>query len=213
MKTEELISVLAGDTRPIARGALARRLLIAAGIGSIATLACVVVLYGLRHDLTSAVSSSAFWIKATFTTSVAIVGFLIVERAGRPGARLNRRFVLLALPAVFIIALAWIELASVPSGERVATWLGQTWRSCPFSIAVLSLPPLVLLLRALRRLAPTRPLAAGFAAGIFSGGLAATAYGLHCPETSAAFFATWYALGMLASGVIGAIAGLWLLRW
>lgn len=48
----------------------------------------------------------------------------------------------------------------------------------------LSLPPLVLLLLALRKLAPTQLTIAGFAARILSGGLAATAYGLHCPERS-----------------------------
>jgi len=65
----------------------------------------------------------------------------------------------------------------------------------------------------LRWMAPTRPMAAGFAAGAFSGGIAATVYGLHCPEATFVFVGLWYTLGVAASGVIGAIAGRYLLRW
>jgi hypothetical protein len=213
MKTEQLIGLLAADAHAVSRHALLRRLLVAAAAGSVVTLACVIILYGLRHDLRDAVSGTAFWVKAGFTSAVAVAGILVVERAGRPGARLGRRLMLLAVPFALILTIAWIELASADPGSRVALWLGQTWRSCPFSIAALSLPPLTLLLLSLRRLAPTRPAAAGFAAGMLAGGLAATAYGLHCPETSAAFIATWYALGMLVCGFIGAIAGRRVLRW
>ena len=213
MNTEQLISRLAADAHPVPRGALLRRLLVAAAAGSVVTLACVIVLYGLRHDLRDAVLGTAFWIKAGFTVCVALAGFVIVERAGRPGSRLGLGLTLLCVPFAFIVAMAWVELTSAAPSERVALWLGQTWRSCPFSIAALSIPPLTLLLWSLRRLAPTQLAAAGFAAGILSGGLAATAYGLHCPETSAAFVATWHALGMLACGLIGAIAGRRVLRW
>jgi hypothetical protein len=211
MKTEQLISQLARDIHPVPPGALVRRLLLAASVGSMVTLACVAVLYGFRHDLAAAALGTAFWIKAGFT--VASIGFLLVERAGRPAAHLNARLLLVAVPFAFVIAIGWIELAHTPPSERLSAWLGQTWRSCPFSIAFLALPPLVLVLLALRKLAPTHLKIAGFAAGILSGGLAATAYGLHCPERSASFVATWYAAGILLCGVIGAIAGRRVLRW
>jgi hypothetical protein len=57
------------------------------------------------------------------------------------------------------------------------------------------------------------PTIAGLAAGLTSGGLAATMYALHCPEWAASFVATWYALGILASGALGAVAGRRVLRW
>jgi hypothetical protein len=213
MKTEQLISQLARDIHPVPPGALIRRLLLAASVGSMVTLACVALLYGFRPDLPTAVLGMAFWIKAGFTLAVASIGFVLVERVGRPAAELNARLLLIAVPFGLIIAIGCIELAHTPPSERVSTWLGQTWRSCPFSIAFLALPPLALLLLALRRLAPTRLTIAGFAAGILSGGLAATAYGLHCPERTASFVATWYTAGILLCGVIGAIAGRRLLRW
>ena len=65
-----------------------------------------------------------------------------------------------------------------------------------------------------RKLAPTRPMAAGLALGLASGAIAATAYGvLHCPEATAAFVATWYSLGVLFAAGLGAVVGRWLMRW
>jgi hypothetical protein len=213
MKTEELIGVLAARTQPVPSYALVRRVMTALTLGGLVTLTCVVAFYGLRDDLTTAALGGAFWLKVTFTVGVAVFGFLAIERAARPGVRLDLRLALLAMPFVFILASAGVELAHTSQSERITVWLGQTARTCPFSIAGLALPPLALLLLALRRLAPTRPTLAGFVAGLCAGGLAATAYGLHCPERSPAFVATWYALGILGSGALGAVLGRKLLRW
>ena len=176
-------------------------------------LACMWLLYGLRPDLGAAVMDRPFWAKAAFCIAVAILSFAAVARAGRPGTRLNARMLLLATPFVVLGALAAQDLGTATPSARMALWLGETWRSCPFSIAALSLPSLLFLLRALRRLAPTRPVATGFAAGLLAGGIGASAYALHCPEASIPFVATWYSLGMLTSGVLGAVLGARWLRW
>jgi hypothetical protein len=74
-------------------------------------------------------------------------------------------------------------------------------------------PMTLICLWVLRQLAPTRPMLAGFAAGAFSGGVAATVYGLHCPEATFVFVGVWYTLGLVASGLIGALIGRFALRW
>jgi hypothetical protein len=43
--------------------------------------------------------------------------------------------------------------------------------------------------------------------------VAATIYGLHCPEHTMAFVAVWYSLGVAAVTALGAILGHWVLRW
>jgi hypothetical protein len=43
--------------------------------------------------------------------------------------------------------------------------------------------------------------------------LAATVYGLHCGESTMVFVGTWYTLGVLGTGVLGAVIGKWALRW
>ena len=66
---------------------------------------------------------------------------------------------------------------------------------------------------ALRGLAPTRPRAAGLAAGLLAGAVGATGYALSCSELSMAFVAIWYTLGIALAGGLGALLGPRLLRW
>jgi hypothetical protein len=49
--------------------------------------------------------------------------------------------------------------------------------------------------------------------GLTAGALGAAVYALHCDEMAAPFLATWYLLGMTIPALIGAGAGLRLLRW
>jgi hypothetical protein len=80
-------------------------------------------------------------------------------------------------------------------------------------VLLLSLPALAAALWALRGLAPTRPRAAGLAAGLLAGGLGAAGYALSCTELSPAFVAVWYSLGIALAGGLGASLGPWALRW
>jgi hypothetical protein len=213
MKTEQLIEALAANLQPISSFALHRRLLMAAAAGATVTLAIVAFGYGWREDLASALGEWPFWRKLTFTLSIAVLGLWAAFRASRPGLDAIPRALWALGPFAVIACLALVELANLDASERRGTWLGQTWQSCPWSIFALSVPVLIALLLAMRRLAPTRPAIAGLTAGLASGGLAATMYGLHCPEWAASFVATWYALGILASGVLGAVIGRRMLRW
>jgi hypothetical protein len=187
-------------------------LLRAASIGTGITLAIVLGI-GLRQDLASALGQLDFLRKLVFTLAVALIGLSTVFQASRPGTEVTRRALWMIAPFVAIACLALVELAPLDAAERRVIWLGQTSLSCPLNILLLSVPVLIALMAGMRRLAPTRPVIAGFAAGLASGGLAATMYALHCPEWAASFVATWYALGILASGVLGAVAGRRVLRW
>jgi hypothetical protein len=80
-------------------------------------------------------------------------------------------------------------------------------------VLVLSLAALAGSIWAVRGLAPTRPGAAGFAAGLLAGSLGAFGYSLSCPEASPAFVAIWYTLGIAFTGAVGAALGPRVLRW
>jgi hypothetical protein len=58
-----------------------------------------------------------------------------------------------------------------------------------------------------------RPRLTGFMAGLFSGGLAASIYSLHCPELSPVFVGIWYLMGMMIPAITGAILGRKILGW
>jgi hypothetical protein len=213
MQTDELIGLLSADARPVSRYAPAQRLALGAGAGAVVVLLLVLGWLGLRPDLAKAVVGGFFWIKAAYTAALGAAGFWAVERLGRPGVSANRA------AAVGLSVLLLIELAALVQGlrmdgpARLIAIEGGSWTVCTRNIAILAAPILVITLLILRQLAPTRPSLAGLAAGAFSGGLAATLYGLHCPEATLVFVAVWYTLGVAVSAAVGAALGRWVLRW
>lgn len=214
MRTDDLIDVLASDAKRAGETTPPGRLAIVAVIGSLAALVLVVGWLRVREDLAQAMLGSMFWMKATYTALLGVAGYLAVERLSRPGGSGRRGWVVAAL-VVAACAVAGLYQAMVSPDVQTALAMlhGHSWRSCSPRILVIGLPMLGLGLWILRGMAPTRPGLAGFAMGLFSGGVVATIYGLHCPEHTFTFIALWYSLGVLALGAVGAAAGRWVLRW
>lgn len=210
MKTEDLIDALAAGIEPVRPARLNPLML---GAAAAAAVVSVVLLLGLRPDLGTAMGGAALWLKAGYTIGVAAAALWLVTRLGRPGLALG--FSGWSVVAVIVLAglAGAIELLLTPAEARMDAWLGQTWRACGVNILKISAFTAPLVFLAARRMAPTRPMAAGAAAGLLTGAVAATAYGLHCPEATAAFVATWYTLGMLAAAGLGAVIGRFALRW
>lgn len=211
MKTDRLIEMLARGAGPAPRAVAARRLVPVAGAGLLVSATLALALLGPIPQ--AMLATPAPWIKLAYATALAVSAGWLTSRLAQPVARL-------ALPARWVIgvltlmvafgALSWLR---VPETERTATLMGHSWRSCPWSVLVLSLPALAGALWAVRGLAPTRLRSAGFAAGLMAGAVGALGYSLACPETSAAFVAVWYTLGILSSAALGALLGPVMLRW
>jgi hypothetical protein len=212
MRTVDLIELLAGDARAIPRGVVNRKLLAALIAGGLVTFA-LVALWLRCQPLLAAAHQPWFWMKAGYTGLLTIAGAIIVRRLSIPGARLGAAPLAAALIVLAMLALGAGQIVATASGARLALWLGQTWKVCSPLILLLAVPIYAFLIAAIRALAPTRLTLTGAAAGFAAGALAATLYGLHCPEQAAAFAATWYTLGIAAATALGAITGRWLLRW
>lgn len=213
METERLIERLAADLAPAPPRIVSRRIATTAAVGAAAALVGVLFWLGLRPDLMMAMTGMTFWMKAAYAAILGVAGFACAERLARPAAS-ARGGLLLALAALGVLgAIGAATLMLAPAGERMAMWLGHSWRRCPFNILALSVPTLALALLAMRRFAPTRLRPAGAAAGLLAGGVAATVYGLHCGETAPVFVVTWYSLGVALSAALGALLGPWALRW
>lgn len=213
MKTDALIRDLAGRTRPIGAFTAPRRLLAGVAAGGVAATVLMLAWLHLRPDLSAALHGPTFWSKLGYTAALASAGFLMIERLGRPIGSPRRGLVLAASILAAAIGLGLAQIALAPAPDRLHVWLGGSWSICPIFILILSLPGLALGLIVVRGLAPTRLAAAGAALGLCAGGVAASVYGLHCTESTAAFTATWYSLGILAAAGLGALAGPWALRW
>ncbi|WP_295005402.1 DUF1109 domain-containing protein [Dechloromonas sp. ARDL1] len=213
MKTEDLITMLATGAGAVEAPAAAQRYALAIGWGATGATLLMLALLQVRHDLGHALLLPMFWVKVGFVGCVAAGSLFAVLRLSRPGANINWVPVALGLPVLGMWTIAAFTLIEAEPMERSKIFFGDTWKSCPLLIAMLSAPVFVAVLRTMKDLAPTRPRLAGFAAGLLAGAVAAVVYCLHCPELGAPFIGFWYLLGMLIPAAAGFSFGNSLLRW
>lgn len=211
MKTDALIDMLARDAGPAPRALAARRLSPAAAAGLLVSAVIAIAWFG-------AVPAQMFatavpWTKMAYAGALALAAGWLTARLSRPAAPVAQARGMTILVLVAMALFGGISLALTPADARLDALLGHSWSTCPWSVLALSLPALVASLWAVRGLAPTRPGAAGFAAGLLAGSVGAFGYSLSCPEASPAFVAVWYTLGIAFTGGVGAVLGPRVLRW
>ncbi|HEX4176816.1 MAG TPA: DUF1109 domain-containing protein [Rhizomicrobium sp.] len=212
MRTDELIADLSGRLEPVRQGALTRMLLAAVAVGLIGSAILMLSTIGLRHDFARAIVSFGMWTKLVYTFVIAVFGFWLVGRAGRPGADVTLPARILFLPVLAIALLAVAQLAA-PGADMPGLILGHSSRVCAFLVTFTALPTLAATFWALKRMAPTRLTQAGLGAGLFAGAVGAFVYSFHCTEGSAPFIGIWYSLGILMTTAIGGLLGGRFLRW
>lgn len=213
MKTDDLISALAADLPARGAGHLRRGLLAAVLAGALAALAGVALWLGFRPDLAQAVTGPVFWSKAAYTLAVAVGALWLADRSGRPGGDMRAPLILLGAVLTAAAGLAGAELLTTPAGERMVALMGRSARACPLNITLLAGLGAPFVVLAMRPFAPERPGLTGAAAGLAASAVAASLYGLHCPERTAAFVAVWYTLGMAIPAAAGALTGRLIWRW
>ena len=211
--TEGLIRSLAAEVKPLRRGAAQMRLLAGIVAGSLFALLALSLLLSAPLSAVAYTGVPAFTMKLAFAVAMAMATGILLLASGRPGQRIGMRLLWLGVPAALVAATAVMELMMKAPQFREQALLGSTWQTCVLAIAGMSLPVLAGIVWAFRRLAPTNLPLTGLLAGLASGSAAAVVYALFCPETTAAFLATWYTLGIVAAGLIGLLVGPRLLRW
>lgn len=212
MRTDDLIADLSGRLEPMRPGALTRLLGASVLLGLAGSAILMFSVLGLRHDFARAITSFGMWTKLTYTFAIAVLGFWLVDRAGRPGADMAQPARVLVLPLLVISILAAAQLLT-PGADMPGLILGHSSRVCAFLVTLTALPTLAATFWALRRMAPTRLTLAGLGAGLFAGAAGAFVYSFHCTEGSAPFIGIWYSLGILLTAAIGGLLGRNLLRW
>jgi hypothetical protein len=206
-----LIDMLARNAGPAPRALAARRLVPAAGGGMLLSTAAALAFLGPIPSTLFA--TAAPWMKLAYGGALALATGWLAARLSQPAAPVSWPQGLVIAVLLLMAAAGAASLVAEPPGARVQALLGPSWLSCPWSVLVLSLPALAAALWAVRGLAPTRPRAAGWAAGLMAGSVGAIGYALACPEASPAFVAVWYTLGIALTGCLGAVLGPRVLRW
>jgi len=212
MKTDQLISRLAADM-PARQSSPALLLVLAAAAACVFAGAAMLLSIGPRPDIASAAMSWRFDLKFVVTLTLAATAFLLLRRAIYPeGLDHAPLWTILAAPLVLLAAVA-VELALLPAASWGAKTIGTNWWHCLVLVPTFGIVPLAIGLWGIRQGAPTRPMLSGFLAGLFAGGVAATFYAANCTDDSPLFVATWYPVGILGLGLVGALAGRLVLRW
>ncbi len=211
MRTADLIDRLAD--RPLQGRTPAIVVATALGVGIALSLAAMLLWLGLRPDLARAVSTSAFWMKLAYAGSIASIAYALSMQLSRPTGAFRREALIFAAPLLVLGFIALLEITAAAPAMRMHLMMGSSSDVCPWRIIALSLPILTSVLVGVRRLAPTRLVQAGIAAGLLAGAAGTLVYALHCDESAAPFVAIWYTLGMSAVGILGGLLGRTILRW
>jgi hypothetical protein len=212
MNTEQLISRLAADTPP-ERSSPTRALMLAAAVACVFAGAAMLLTVGPRPDIATAAGTWRFDMKFVVTLTLAATALLLLRRAIYPeGLEKAPLWTIFAAPVVLLAAVA-VELSLLPAAHWGATALGTNWWHCLTLVPAFGIVPLAIGLWGIRQGAPTRPMLSGLLAGLFAGGIAATAYAANCTDDSPLFVVAWYPIGILGLGIVGAQAGRIVLRW
>lgn len=168
-------------------------------------------IFGLRAHLGDAIALLPVQAKILLPLALSILAFGLAINSARPGASI----ILwpLALPVLLGAVMVTARIVGGSSALLMAEFVGNSAAACFAAIALMSVPPLMVVLILLRRAAPTRPRLTGALVGMAAGAGIASGYALYCTEDSPLFFMVWYGLAICASTVCGAVLGQWFLRW
>jgi hypothetical protein len=213
MKTEELIDLLSTNIEPVDTQKADRTLQIAIVAGLVLALLTCIVTLGVRPDLNNPGVFGFLLVKIGFGVVVIILGWHLLLKHARPGGENHSRIFLAGVPFAALMALAAVNLISVPASHWGHMIMGERWLGCLLSIPIIAVVPFAVITWAVRMAAPTNLLRTGALAGLVAGGISAAAYALHCPDDSLPFIALWYGGTIVLCTLAGAVLGPRLLRW
>ncbi|WP_055045470.1 NrsF family protein [Devosia sp. A16] len=211
--SDDLLDRLVADLKPTPPAALPARLFGWAGLGVVLSALLMLAWLGPRPDMMEAPGTMMFWTKFAYTAIFAVVGGVAALNLARPGGSLRRQVIGLAILVLLVGAGGLVQLVLMGPDQMSRLVMGSTALRCPFYIVALSVPIYAGIVFAMRRAAPTNPTLAGFAAGLFAGGAGVWVYAFHCTESGMPFIAIWYTAGVLATALLGAVIGRFVLRW
>ncbi len=213
MTTDQLISLLVADLKPVDRRRILRSVVIALAIGTAAAFGVMLLIFGPRPEMLDARNLDFLLIKLLFAFGVVVTAAIFLPRLARPGAKMRSAPVLIFIPFVAIAATAAVALGSAHFSAWTGMIVEKDSLTCLPSILLLAVLPFTALIWALRSGAPTDQTHAGEIAGLVAGGLGALACTFPCVDGSLPSIALWYGLPIGICATFGTKLGPTLLRW
>jgi len=213
VKTEELVDMLSTDVSPVKRHAVTWTIGTAIAIGSVVAIGCMLVVLGIRGDLTNGPALAYLLAKLAFALTIVAVASIYLTRLARPGGENKTNAATIMAPFAIIVLLAAISFSLAPASHWNKLVAGTDWLECALSIPIIAVVPFAITIWAVRKTAPTNLVRTGAVAGLIAGGISALGYALHCTDDSLPFVAFWYGGTIALCTLAGAVFGPRLLRW
>jgi hypothetical protein len=213
MKTDDFIAMLGTNVEPVDHRQVKRTVGMAVTAGTTVALGVMLLLCGVRADLTATSAVIFLLLKLAFTMALIVPASTYLLRLACPGGEQKAPMAFVAAPFVAIMLLAAISFAFAPISYWDEMIVGDRWLECLLSIPVIAIVPFTVIIWALRRMAPTDLARAGALGGLVAGAVSATGYALHCSDDSLPFVALWYGGTIAICTAAGALLGPRLLRW
>lgn len=213
MNTRDLVARLARGVTPVERNAVPRLFNLALMRGLAGSTFLLAALYGVRSDMPELLLTAMFWVRLAFPLAIVAAAMKLTQRLGRPGSPLAATWFAAALPIAAMALASGGVLLATPAGYRLDLMLGTTWRTATANVVLLSLPPFVAAMHAMKQLAPTRLALAGAGVGLLAGAQGLLVYSLYCSEMALPFWSIWYVLAIAVTAAIGAAIAPHCLRW
>lgn len=213
MTTDQLISLLAADLKPVDPRRILRAVIVALAIGTAAAFGVMLLIFGIGLEMPGARDPDFLVIKLLFAFAVVVTGAVFLPRLARPGVETHGSPALLFAPFAVIAAVAAVALGSAHFSTWTGMIVGEDSLTCLLSIPLLAVLPFTALIWALSIGAPTDRTCAGEIAGLVAGGLGALACAFPCADGSLPSIALWYAFPIGICATVGAKLGPSLLRW
>lgn len=211
MKKSYDIAALVDDLEPVT-ALNRRRPLVTAAATTVAMIAIVALLRGVRADVLAGNPDEMFLIRSGILlllgggTAHAVLG-MASPSVGK--AYMNWQMALAVALLFPIVALIVALTGDMGTAMSKMYTVGQ----CLMFSAIGAVATAVPMILHLRRGAPTSLSRAGWLVGVASGGLGAFAYNIHCPFNNVVYIGIWYTLAVGICAVAGRPLVPRLIRW
>lgn len=211
MKSKFDITALVDDLEPVTV-LNARRPLMIAGAITVAIIAVIASLQGIRADLMAGRPDEMFLIRAGILLLLGGASAHAVASMASPSVGKSNNGWQIALAASVLFPLSALIVAASTGIGPAVTAMESGWNCVVYS-AIGGLATAIPMVLVLRRGAPTSPARAGWLTGIASGGLGAFAYNLHCPFNDVVYIGFWYTLSVSICALAGRLIVPRIIRW
>jgi len=210
--SDALIAELVDGLEPVRPLRFGDGLLLALGAAAV-TIAVVLEIYGMRHDLAAGLVDPMHLVASGLYLGLALAATVTVVVMSRPQVGSDHTGWRWAAAMAGLLPLAGVIVAAARGSSVFSSGAVAMGTECLEVGIGSSLLVFAMLVLWLRRGAPTAPGRAGLVAGIASGAFGIFTFSLHCPANDIVHIGIWHSAVVAIMGLAGRALVPHLIRW